>query len=80
VGRNIPGDPSHTANEFEADCPAGKKVLGGGVTTGAGGDPRQLHIYFSGPAGLATGWTAGMQNSGSGPVEAFVWAICGIVS
>jgi len=80
VGQNIPGSPNHTPNEFEADCPAGKKVLGGGVTAGNGGDETRLHVYFSGPAGQATGWATGIQNDGTNSVTAFVWAICASVS
>ena len=76
----LPGDPNHTANEVETDCPAGKNVLGGGVTAGAGGDRRQVHIYFDGPTSQGTGWTAGMQNVGSTSVPEFVWAICASVS
>jgi hypothetical protein len=77
---DVPGDPNHTANEVETDCPAGTKVLGGGVTAGAGGDRRQLHIYFSGPTTAGTGWTAGIQNVGAATVPTFLWAICASVS
>jgi hypothetical protein len=77
---NAPGNPNHTANEDESDCPAGLTVLGGGVTVGDGADPRQLHIYFSGPTFGGTGWKAGVQNAGSTTVTTFIWAICASVS
>jgi hypothetical protein len=80
VEKIIPGAPNHTANEFESDCPAGKKALGGGVTAGNGGDRTQLHVYFSGPAGLADGWDVGVQNDGASGVPVFLWAICASVS
>jgi hypothetical protein len=78
-GRTIPGDPYHTTNEWEADCPAGKKALGGGVTVGAG-DDQQLRIYQSGPAGQATGWYVAAQDVGSGSITVYVWAICAYVT
>jgi hypothetical protein len=77
---DVPGDPNHTAQEVETDCPAGLKVLGGGVTAGGGGDRRQLHLYFDGPSAAGTGWTAGIQNVGSATVPTFLWAICASVS
>jgi hypothetical protein len=43
-------------------------------------DPTQLHVFFSGPAGQATGWIADMQNAGSTRLPVFVWAICASVS
>jgi hypothetical protein len=46
------------------------------MTVGNGADPTQIHIFFSGPQGVATGWTVGAQNGGSASVSAFVWAIC----
>jgi hypothetical protein len=79
-GIKAPGNPNHTANEWEAECPLGKKALGGGVTAGPGGDRRQLNVYYSGPAGEATGWAAGVQNHGSADVPVYIWAICATVS
>jgi hypothetical protein len=79
VQRNLPGSPSHTANEFAAACPAGTKALGGGMTVGTGADPRQVNVYMNGPNGQATGWIVGAQNAGSATVSAFVWAICASV-
>jgi hypothetical protein len=76
---NIGGSPNHTAAEDEADCPSGTKVLGGGVTAGNGGDRTKLHVYESGPAGVADGWYAGMQNDGANSVPVFIWAICAAV-
>jgi hypothetical protein len=78
--RNVLGAPNHTAGEWESDCPAGKKVLGGGVTAGNGGDRTRLHVYFSGPAGVGDGWDAGVQNDGADAVNVFIWAICASVS
>jgi hypothetical protein len=56
-------------------------VLGGGVTAGGrAGDRPHLHVYMNGPAGVADGWIAGIQNDGANNVTAFVWAICASVS
>jgi hypothetical protein len=77
---NLPGDPNHTANEVQVNCPAGARVLGGGVTAGPGGDRRQLHIYFNGPTADGTAWTAGVQNEASATVPIFTSAICAAVS
>jgi hypothetical protein len=79
VGRNLPGESSHTPNDWEADCPAGKKALGGGLTLGSG-DYTQVRIYESGPAGQATGWYVAAQKVGSPNISAYVWAICATVS
>jgi hypothetical protein len=49
------------------------------VTAGAGGDRTKLHIYESGPAGVADGWYAGIQNDGANSVPVFIWAICAAV-
>ena len=67
---------------WEANCPAGKKALGGGVTTTYRGI--SFHIFQNGPAGVATGWAAGAVYSPVGgepqSISAFAWAICAIVA
>jgi hypothetical protein len=60
-----------------ANCPAGKKVLGGGV---AGVHDTFFHLTESGPAGLATGWQIWAYNSGTYSLNPYVWAICAFVT
>jgi hypothetical protein len=76
----VTGAPEHTAQIWDANCPGEKKALGGGMTVAEGVDPTQIHIFFSGPQGQATGWTVGAQNAGDRNVFAYVWAICANVS
>jgi collagen triple helix repeat protein len=76
---SIGGSPNHTPAEDEADCPAGTKVLGGGVTAGNEGDRSKLHVYESGPAGVADGWYVGVRNDGADTVPIFIWAICAAI-
>jgi Collagen triple helix repeat (20 copies) len=80
VGRTLPGNPSHTPNEWTAQCPTGKKVLGGGWTVGSGADPTHIRIFQSGPAGPASGWDFYAVNDASANVTVYVWAICSNVS
>ena len=80
VGRTLPGNPSHTPNSWNANCPAGKKALGGGWTVGSGADPTHIRVFQSGPAGEATGWTVYAVNDASAGVSVYLWAICSTVS
>jgi hypothetical protein len=73
---------SGTAQQIEATCPAGKKVLGGGVTTDQWVNSI---VRFSGPVG-DTKWDVIIQrtNDGDSPdkdnVGVHVYAICATVS
>jgi hypothetical protein len=49
------------------------------VTAGNGGDRTKLHVYESGPAGVADGWYVGVQNEGADTGPIFIWAICAAV-
>lgn len=78
VGQGFSGG---SGANWEANCPSGKKALGGGVTTTYRGSG--FHVSQNGPAGVATGWAAGASYSpGTGPqsISAYVWAICAFVS
>src|SRR5215207_1883051 len=61
------------------DCPAGKKALGGGVTSG-GPVVATVSVMESGPAGQATGWLASVRNNGNVTTTEYVWAICANVT
>jgi hypothetical protein len=61
----------------QVDCSAGKKALGGGMTTT---EPGQLRLTQSGPGGQATGWVASVVNQSTINRIAFVWVICANVS
>jgi hypothetical protein len=72
-----------TAQFVVANCPAGKKVLGGGVTTD---DWVNSIVRFSGPNDAGTQWRVIIQrtNDGdspnSGNIGAHVYAICANVT
>ncbi len=78
VGKGFAGVSN---GSWEANCPAGKKALGGGVTTTYRGV--SFHVFQNGPAGVGTGWAAGAVYSpvGAEPhsISAYVWAICASV-
>ena len=42
--------------------------------------PTQIHNFFSGPQGVATGWAVGAQNAGTTAVSAFGSAMCACVN
>jgi hypothetical protein len=62
--------------EVAKSCPPGKKVLGGGASSGAGGP---LAFHFLGPLG-ETEYRAKATNIGAQPGALNVWAICANVS
>jgi collagen triple helix repeat protein len=74
-GTLVPADGNE---HMVVNCPAGKKVLGGGVTVDSSAKnwPR---LQYSGPAGVATGWEARIDNSDGLAFTAYVWAICASV-
>jgi hypothetical protein len=77
------GDIVGTAQQDVANCPAGKKVLGGGITTD---DWVNSIVRYSGPNAAGTQWRVIIQrtNDGdspfSGVTEAHLYAICANVS
>ena len=60
----------------EVDCPAGKKVLGGGVSS-TWWIP---YVYHSAPQRDLSGWRGAIWNTGPIDVTVFVWAICAYVT
>lgn len=64
------------------DCPAGKRVIGGGTNLGTNesqnGQQRSVSVSLSGPNGTGTGWSAQLfNNSGFGlTIDLKVYAIC----
>lgn len=74
AGTSITG--GKTVN-WGAECSPGKKVVGGGVSSGA---PSQALVVESAPMDQGVGWGVGMKNSGSGSISAFAWAVCAVSS
>lgn len=64
--------------EMSVDCPAGKKVLGGGVAGGIG----ILNIRESAPNGALgdKGWVAEVVNTWNKSASVTIWAICATAS
>jgi hypothetical protein len=56
------------------DCPAGKKVIGGG-----GGSEGNAPIILLGPY-INHQWAVAVRNDGGGPVNVSAWAYCANVS
>ena len=69
------GSNVHTVN-----CPAGKRAVGGGVTTNSISTTNGPFVYFSHVAGGGTGWTAGMVRTAAGSWTMTVFATCVRVS
>ena len=71
INRNTPD-----FTQLEVDCPAGKKVLGGGAE--ALGNASILNR--TSPNASGTGWIAVGHQPGVGNLGLSVWAICAVVS
>jgi Collagen triple helix repeat (20 copies) len=68
----------HASQTWVANCPAGKKALGGGVT---GVHDTYFNLTENGPAGAAaTGWQAWAYNAGPYSLNPYIWVICVSVS
>jgi hypothetical protein len=65
---------NQVSNTHTTNCPAGKKVVGGGVTTNSISATQGPYVYFSLPTG--TGWFAGMVRNVAGSWTMTVTAIC----
>ncbi len=64
---------------WQAKCPAGKRVLGGGV--GAVGYPMYVSVIETAPADDGKGWQVTILNDGDHATERFyAWAVCANVS
>jgi len=59
-----------------ADCPVGKKVLGGGVSV----NNNNAHVVNSAPADGGTGWVTQLSNDSTVTVSEYAWAICANVT
>lgn len=78
AGMSIPVNQLKT---WEADCPAGKRALGGGVVGSSGLPDSNTHILQSGPAGVATGWLVSVYNQAGAnlTIGYYAWVICASV-
>jgi hypothetical protein len=65
---------NQVSNVHTTNCPAGKKVVGGGVTTNSISATQGPFVYFSLPTG--TSWFAGMARTVAGSWTMTVTAIC----
>jgi Collagen triple helix repeat (20 copies) len=68
--------PSNLTRKGSVRCPAGKKVLGGGVSHTDG----ILYVYESAPLDGGVGWAGGVSNRSGYPRTMYVWAICANVA
>jgi hypothetical protein len=65
------------ATEFwQADCPAGKKVLGGGVSST---EPTLVLVRESAALDFGAGWYVGVYNDRATAQNSFAWAVCATV-
>ena len=67
-------NPPGQQTQASVDCPAGKRVLGGGVSTGGGIDHSVNASYPS----SVTRWTVWMNNKGAAGAFIAAYAICGV--
>jgi hypothetical protein len=63
--------PANSTRSGDVQCPAGKRALGGGVSTS---NASHTSVRQSGPAGGVTGWLATVGSNVA--VTAHVWVIC----
>lgn len=70
-------NPAHTQSRGNVSCPAGKKLLGGGVQ-GTSGSVGSQSISASYPD-TATVWAANVNNNTGEQRSFFVFAICAVV-
>jgi hypothetical protein len=70
--------PVGSYTSWSADCPNGKKPLGGGVSPQT--LSRYVQIIASAPsttaAGEATGWTVTLYKESGSEITAYAWVIC----
>jgi hypothetical protein len=68
-----------TLNFRQTSCPAGKKVLGGGVTPSSISAAQGPFVYVSQPL-AGTSWIGGTARLAAGSWTITVWAVCAKVS
>jgi hypothetical protein len=69
-GVDIPAGQTQT---WGANCPPGKKVVGGGVSSN---DPYYARVVESAPQDNGAGWWIGLRNQNSSTLGAYAWAVC----
>jgi hypothetical protein len=69
-----------TLNVRQVNCPAGKKVLAGGVTPSTISAAQGPFVYVSQPLANGASWVAGTARLASGSWTITVWAVCAKVS
>ncbi|GAA2115748.1 hypothetical protein [Nocardioides bigeumensis] len=70
VGQSI----GAVSTEFwQADCPAGKEALGGGVSSSV---VNKTIVQESAPLNDLAGWYVGIYNYGAVPQTSYAWAVC----
>jgi hypothetical protein len=67
--QTVPGD---TGDGTHVDCPAGKRVLGGGGSSAT----FSMDLVSSAPTDLGAGWAVLYQNRNTAPRTYYVWAVC----
>ena len=68
--------PANLTRKGSVRCPAGKKVLGGGVSATDG----IIYVYESAPLDGGVGWAGAVSNRSGYPRTMYVWAICADVT
>ncbi|MFG3369294.1 hypothetical protein ACIPWY_35315 [Streptomyces sp. NPDC090032] len=74
VSTNYDVLPNSLGVPVEADCPAGKKVTGGGIRWS--GTSTDIGEHDNGPTADNTGWVVKVFNSGDFTFTATAYAIC----
>ena len=62
-----------TTEFWGAECPAGKKVTGGGVSSDA---PALVTVRESAALDNGAGWWVGVHNGNGVAKNSYVWAVC----
>ncbi len=70
IGEDVPKTSSAA---WSAPCPAGTKVLGGGVSSF---NPSVISIQESAPLNDGAGWAVQVHNGGGSTLGIFAWAVC----
>ena len=68
--------PSGVSNPTQANCPAGKKALGGGASA----TYANAYVIDSAPTNDGTGWVVRSRNTSPSPATVYAWVICGNVT
>jgi hypothetical protein len=68
--------PSGVSNPTQANCPVGKKALGGGASA----TYANAYVIDSAPTDDGTGWVVRSRNTSPVPATVYAWVICANVS